>query len=114
MNACLDIKGKALDVPVCEPSAARCASACRSTGRAAGPARALRRPVRRKCDRPPAVRTLDDLKGAAREARERGFKAIKTNLLLFDGKGGRQFAPGMTGAEQATPSSTSPTISWMR
>jgi galactonate dehydratase len=94
VNACLDIKGKALDVPVC--------------------ALRERMPVywsrcgvlRARCadlfggnviDRP-AVRTLDDLKGAAREARERGFKAIKTNLLLFDGKGGRQFAPGMTGA----------------
>src|SRR4029077_1033083 len=43
-------------------------------------------------------RTLDDLKAAAREARERGFRALKTNLLLFDANGGRQFAPGMTGA----------------
>jgi len=46
----------------------------------------------------PAVRTLDDLKAAAREARERGFKALKTNVLLFDAQGGRQFAPGMVGA----------------
>jgi L-alanine-DL-glutamate epimerase-like enolase superfamily enzyme len=99
VNACLDIKGKALDVPVCE---------------LLGGALRERMPVywsrcgvlRARCadlfdgnviDRP-AVRTLDDLKGAAREARERGFKAIKTSLLLFDAKGGRQFAPGMTGA----------------
>src|SRR6266851_5102986 len=46
----------------------------------------------------PAVRSLADVKAAAREARERGFKALKTNLLVFDAKGGRQFAPGMTGA----------------
>jgi galactonate dehydratase len=99
VNACLDIKGKALDIPVCE---------------LLGGALRERMPVywsrcgvlRARCadlfggnviDRP-AVRTLDDLKSAAREARERGFKAIKTNLLLFDSKGGRQFAPGMTGA----------------
>src|SRR5262249_61525033 len=44
----------------------------------------------------PAVRSLADVMAAAREARERGFKAIKTNLLVFDAKGGRQFAPGMT------------------
>jgi L-alanine-DL-glutamate epimerase-like enolase superfamily enzyme len=104
VNACLDIKGKALDVPVCE---------------LLGGALRERMPVywsrcgvlRARCadlfggnviDRP-AVRTLDDLKGAAREARERGFKAIKTNLLLFDGKGGRQFAPGMTGAGVGHP-----------
>ena len=104
VNACLDIKGKALDVPVYELF---------------GGALRERMPVywsrcgvlRARCadlfdgkviDRP-AVRTLDDLKGAAREARERGFKAIKTNLLLFDGKGGRQFAPGMTGADSGHP-----------
>jgi L-alanine-DL-glutamate epimerase-like enolase superfamily enzyme len=51
----------------------------------------------------PAVRTLDDLKAAAREAREHGFKAVKTNVLLFDAKGGRQFAPGMTGAGVGHP-----------
>src|SRR5262249_56217752 len=51
----------------------------------------------------PGVRTLDDLKSAAREARERGFKALKTNVLLFDGKGGRQFAPGMVGAGPGHP-----------
>jgi len=98
-NACLDIRGKALGVPVYE---------------LLGGAVRERMPVywsrcgvlRARCadlfdgkviDRP-AVRTLDDLKAAAREARERGFKALKTNVLLFDAKGGRQFAPGMTGA----------------
>src|SRR5262249_61500900 len=45
----------------------------------------------------------DDLKAAAREARERGFKALKTNVLLFDAKGGRQFAPGMVGAGVGHP-----------
>src|SRR5262249_3201052 len=63
-----------------------------------GPARPLRRSLRRQVVDRPAVRTLDDLKAAAREARERGFKALKTNVLLFDAKGGRQFAPGMVGA----------------
>jgi L-alanine-DL-glutamate epimerase-like enolase superfamily enzyme len=98
-NACLDIRGKALGVPVYE---------------LLGGAVRERMPVywsrcgvlRARCaelfdgkviDRP-AVRTLDDLKAAAREARERGFKALKTNVLLFDAKGGRQFAPGMVGA----------------
>ncbi|MGA7486009.1 MAG: mandelate racemase/muconate lactonizing enzyme family protein [Xanthobacteraceae bacterium] len=104
VNACLDIKGKALGVPVHE---------------LIGGAVRERMPVywsrcgvlRARCaelfdgkviDRP-AVRTLDDLKAAAREARERGFKALKTNLLLFDAKGGRQFAPGMTGAGVGHP-----------
>jgi len=103
-NACLDIKGKALGVPVyellggairdrlpvywsrCGVLRARCAELFGGNVIAA-----------------PPVRTLDDLKAAAREARERGFKAIKTNVLLFDGKGGRQFAPGMTGAGPGHP-----------
>jgi len=104
VNACLDIKGKALGVPVYE---------------LLGGAVRDRMPVywsrcgvlRARCaelfdgaviDRP-AVRTLDDLKAAAREARERGFKAAKTNLLLFDAKGGRQFAPGMSGSGRGHP-----------
>src|ERR1700716_499909 len=103
-NACLDIRGKALGVPVYE---------------LLGGAVRERMPVywsrcgvlRARCadlfdgkviDRP-AVRTLDDLKAAAREARERGFKALKTNLLLFDEKGGRQFAPGMAGSGPGFP-----------
>jgi L-alanine-DL-glutamate epimerase-like enolase superfamily enzyme len=104
VNACLDIRGKALGVQVCE---------------LLGGALRERMPVywsrcgvlRARCadlfdgnviDRP-AVRTLDDLKAAAREARERGFKAVKTNVLQFDAKGGRQFAPGMTGAGVGHP-----------
>ena len=103
-NACLDIKGKALGVPVydlfggavrdrmpiywsrCGVLRARCADMFDG----------------KVIDRP-AVRTLDDLKGAAREARERGIKAVKTNVLIFDEKGGRQFAPGMHGSGTGHP-----------
>src|SRR5207253_11373245 len=34
---------------------------------------------------------------------ERGFKALKTNVLLFDDKGGRLVAPGMIGAGAGHP-----------
>jgi L-alanine-DL-glutamate epimerase-like enolase superfamily enzyme len=95
LNACLDIKGKALGVPVydlfggavreripvywsrCGVIRARCAEYFDG-----------------KVIDAPAVRTVDDLKGAAREARERGYQAIKTNLLVFDKNGGRQYTPG--------------------
>jgi L-alanine-DL-glutamate epimerase-like enolase superfamily enzyme len=95
LNACLDIKGKALGVPVhelfggavreripvywsrCGVIRAHRAELCRSGVIAAKP-----------------VRTLDDLKAAAREAVERGFRAAKTNVLVFDGTGGRQYTPG--------------------
>src|SRR5262245_15081272 len=93
-NACLDIKGKALGVPVydlfggavrdrmpiywsrCGVLRARCADMFDG-----------------KVIDKPAVRKLDDLKAAAREAWDRGIKAVKTNVLVFDAKGGRQFAP---------------------
>ena len=42
----------------------------------------------------PAIRRVEDLVGAGKEARERGFKAIKCNLLVFDDKGGRVHSPG--------------------
>jgi len=100
LNACLDIKGKALGVPVHELY---------------GGALRERIPVywsrcgviRARCagffdgkviDRP-AVRSLADLEGAGREARERGFAALKTNVLVFDARGGRQYTPGSARGE---------------
>jgi L-alanine-DL-glutamate epimerase-like enolase superfamily enzyme len=95
INACLDIKGKALGVPVhelfggalrqripvywsrCGVMRARCAAFFDG-----------------KLIEAPAVRSLDDLKAAGREARERGFPALKTNVLIFDERGGRQYTPG--------------------
>jgi L-alanine-DL-glutamate epimerase-like enolase superfamily enzyme len=95
INACLDIKGKALGVPVhelfggalrqripvywsrCGVMRARCAAFFDG-----------------KVIEAPAVRSLDDLKAAGREARERGFPALKTNVLIFDERGGRQYTPG--------------------
>ena len=104
VNACLDIKGKALGLPVYELLGGAVRERMAVYWSRCGVLRA-------RCaalfdggviDRP-AVRCVDDLKLAAREARERGFKAIKTNLLLFDDKGGRMFAPGMTGAGPGHP-----------
>ena len=99
VNACLDIKGKALGVPVYELFGGAVRDRLPVYWSRCGVLRARCADLfgGKVIDAPP-VRTLDDLKAAAREARERGFKALKTNLLLFDDKGGRQFAPGMTGA----------------
>ena len=98
-NACLDIKGKALGVPVYELFGGAVRDRMPVYWSRCGVLRARCADLfgGKVIDRP-AVRTLDDLKGAAREARERGFKALKTNLLLFGDKGGRQVAPGMTGS----------------
>jgi len=95
LNACLDIKGKALGVPCYELLGGAVRDRIPVYWSRCGV-------IRARCaeyfdgkviDRP-AVRKVDDLVGAAREARDRGFKAIKTNLLVFDDKGGRQYTPG--------------------
>ena len=95
LNACLDIKGKALGVPVYELFGGAVRERVPVYWSRCGV-------IRARCadyfdgkviDRP-AVRSVDDLKAAAREARERGYKAIKTNLLVFDRHGGRQYTPG--------------------
>src|SRR5215813_11967100 len=95
LNACLDIKGKALGVPVYELFGGAIRDRIPVYWSRCGV-------IRARCaeyfdgkviDRP-AVHTVDDLKAAAREARDAGFKAIKANLLVFDKNGGRQYTPG--------------------
>ncbi|MDD9980704.1 MAG: mandelate racemase/muconate lactonizing enzyme family protein, partial [Gammaproteobacteria bacterium] len=90
-NALLDIKGKALGVRVCDllggPVRDRLDlywSHC-GTYRFGAPARYI--------DRPP-IETLDDLARLAGEIRDRGFRALKTNIFLFGEDGPRLHMPG--------------------
>jgi L-alanine-DL-glutamate epimerase-like enolase superfamily enzyme len=81
VNACLDLKAKALDVPVCElllGGASRrripvywshCGTYRLRYGEALGT---------------PPIRSRDDLVALGREAAERGFRALKTNAMLWD------------------------------
>jgi L-alanine-DL-glutamate epimerase-like enolase superfamily enzyme len=95
LNACLDIKGKALGVPVhelfggavrdCIPLYWSRCGVMRSRWASYFGGKVI--------DRPP-VRSLADLEQAGREAFERGFKALKTNVLVFDERGGHQYTPG--------------------
>jgi galactonate dehydratase len=95
LNACLDIKGKALGVPVYELFGGAVRERIPVYWSRCGVIRArCAEYFDGKVIDAPAVRTVDDLKAAAREARERGYKAIKTNLLVFDKNGGRQYTPG--------------------
>ncbi len=91
-NALLDLKGKALGVPVyallggpvrdrlrlywSHCGSYRLGETARHTGRW-------------------AIERLEDLEKLAREVRERGFTALKTNIFLFDGKP-RMHMPGFT------------------
>jgi L-alanine-DL-glutamate epimerase-like enolase superfamily enzyme len=95
LNACLDIKGKALGVPVYELFGGAVRERIPVYWSRCGVIRArCAEYFDGKVIDAPAVRTVDDLKVAAREARERGYQAIKVNLLVFDKNGGRQYTPG--------------------
>ena len=89
-NALLDIKGKALGVPVYELFG--------------GPVRE-RIPVywshcgsyrvrNHELVGAPPLRTYDDISALGAEVRRRGFKALKTNILPFDGGKLTNFGPG--------------------
>jgi len=95
LNACLDIKGKALGVPVYELLGGAVRERIPVYWSRCGVVRARWAALfDGKVIDKPAVRSVEDLKAAGREAAERGFKAAKTNVLLFDEKGGRQYTPG--------------------
>jgi galactonate dehydratase len=95
VNACLDIKAKALGIPVYDLLGGALRKRLPAYWSRCGVVRA-RNPdfFDGNVIAAPAVRTLADLEGAAREAVSRGFRAMKTNLLLFDDKGARMYAPG--------------------
>ena len=92
-NALLDIKGRALGVRVCDLLGGAVRerlelywSHC-GTYRFGAPAVHI--------DRPP-IETLDDLARLAGEIRDRGFRALKTNIFLFGDDGPRRHMPGFT------------------
>lgn len=91
VNACLDLKAKALGIPVYELLGGRARTRVPVYWSRCGVSRALNARLfdGAVIDRP-AVRRLEDLVTAGREARERGFGALKTNLLVFDETGGRR------------------------
>ncbi|HLH97545.1 MAG TPA: mandelate racemase/muconate lactonizing enzyme family protein [Xanthobacteraceae bacterium] len=100
LNACLDLKGKMLGVPVAELFGGPLRDRIPAYWSRCGVMRARWASLfdGNIIDRP-AVRSLDDLKRAGREACERGFSALKTNVLVFDQNGGRQYTPGSARGE---------------
>lgn len=99
LNACIDIKAKALGVPVYELFGGAVRRRLPIYWSRCGVTRALHAPFfgGALVEAPP-VRSLEDMKAVGREAHARGFKALKTNLLLFQANGVRRaYVPGSTG-----------------
>ena len=82
-NACLDLKAKALGVPVYELFGGALRQTLPVYWSHFGMYRSRNIELFERVIGQPAVRGLDDLKRLAAEAAGRGFKALKTNLLIF-------------------------------
>ncbi|MCI0754731.1 mandelate racemase/muconate lactonizing enzyme family protein [Roseomonas vastitatis] len=91
-NALLDIKGKALGVPVCDLLGGAVRDRIPVYWSHCGSYRAR---FPEALTGVPQVRSYDDLSRLGEEVRRRGFHALKTNTLLPDEKGGmRSHRPG--------------------
>ena len=99
-NACLDIKAKALDVPVCALFGGPFRERIPLYWSHCGSFRVTHAALFEKELGTPPIRSLHDVRALGQEAAKRGFKALKTNPLLFDG-GKPRMAPA--GFQPNTP-----------
>lgn len=86
-NACLDVKAKALGVPVYALFGGPYRDRLQLYWSHCGTFRVRNHEFFEKVIGTPPLRTLDDLRELGREAVRRGYKAVKTNPLIFDGQG---------------------------
>jgi galactonate dehydratase len=97
-NACLDIKAKALGVPVCALFGGPFRERIPLYWSHCGSFRVTHAALFEKELGTPPIKTLHDVRALGQEAVRRGFKALKTNPLLFDGDKPRMapagFQPG--------------------
>jgi L-alanine-DL-glutamate epimerase-like enolase superfamily enzyme len=84
VNACLDLKAKALNVPVYELFGGAIRTRLPTYWSHCGLYRARFPSLFEDVIGKPAVRSLDDIKALGREVAASGFKAFKTNSILFD------------------------------
>ncbi len=93
-NACLDIKAKSLGVPVSELVGGAVRSRLPVYWSHCGMYRVRFPEIFEKDLGEPALRTLDDVKQLGREVVKRGYNALKTNALMFEGKSVTLHSPG--------------------
>jgi L-alanine-DL-glutamate epimerase-like enolase superfamily enzyme len=89
-NALVDVKAKALGVPVCEMLGGPIRDRLRLYWSHCG---TYRLHHAEKMGLPP-IRTLDDIRKLGEHVRERGFTALKTNIFLFDSGSPELYMPG--------------------
>jgi L-alanine-DL-glutamate epimerase-like enolase superfamily enzyme len=97
-NALLDVKGKALGVPVYQLLGGAVRMRLPAYWTHCGTYRARHGETLGT----PPLRSLDDIVKLGEEVRARGFKALKTNYMPFDGKRFASFSPG-TGRTEGFP-----------
>jgi galactonate dehydratase len=93
-NACLDVKAKALGVPVHALFGGPTRDRMRLYWSHIGSFRVRHGEFFEKVLGRPRIRTLADLTALGKEAVAQGFTAVKTNPLFFDGKEARMFDGG--------------------
>jgi galactonate dehydratase len=84
-NACIDITAKALGVPVCALFGGPFRDRIPLYWSHCGSFRVTHAALFEKELGTPPIKTLHDVRALGQEAVKRGFKALKTNPLLFDG-----------------------------
>jgi galactonate dehydratase len=93
-NACLDVKAKALGIPVYALFGGPYRERIPLYWSHCGTFRVRNHEFFEKTIGTPPLRCLDDIRELGREALRRGYKAVKTNPLLFDGARPRMLNPG--------------------
>ena len=93
-NACLDVKAKALGVPVHALFGGAFRDRLALYWSHCGTFRARNHELFETVLKTPPLRTLDDMKALGREAVARGFRAVKTNPLFFGGDRPTMLNPG--------------------
>jgi galactonate dehydratase len=102
-NALVDVKAKALGVPVCEMLGGPVRDQLRLYWSHCGTYRLHHADKMGLA----GVRNLDDIRKLGQHVRERGFTALKTNIFLFDGAVPELYMPGFVrspGAPELNPS----------
>ena len=95
-NALLDLKARALEVPVYELFGGPVRTRQRVYWSHCG---TYRVGARARAMQVPEVRSLEDIVALGKEVVSRGYSALKTNVILFDENGARGHTPGFARGE---------------